>query len=266
MYKGVVMIFDTHAHYEDKKFEEDREFLLKSLTEHGVCSVVNVGSDLRTSKASIELAKKYPNVYAAIGVHPSETGGLSRQGMEWLKEASKEQKVVAIGEIGLDYYWEKEKEVQEQQREWFIRQLALARECNMPVIIHSRDAAEDTMKILKEDHRCFPNKKNPGVVHCYSYSSEMAKEYVEMGYYIGVGGVLTFKNARKLTETVEKIPLEALVVETDCPYMAPTPHRGSRNQSSYLSYVVERIAQIKGIGIEEVEQVTKENAERLYGL
>lgn len=260
------MIFDTHAHYEDKKFDKDRDFLLRSLKEQGIQSVVNVGSDLKTSKASIELAQKYSDVYAAIGVHPSETDGFSQQGMEWLKEALKEEKVVAIGEIGLDYYWDKEKDVQKVQRDWFIRQLALAREYELPVIIHSRDAAEDTMKILKEDNRCFSQRSNPGVIHCYSYSWEMAKEYVKMGYYIGVGGVITFKNAKKLTETVKKIPLESLVVETDCPYMAPTPHRGERNQSSYLSFVVEKIAQIKGIEVEEVERTTNENAKRLYHL
>lgn len=260
------MIFDTHAHYEDKKFDKDRDFLLRSLKEQRIQSVVNVGSDLKTSKASIELAQKYSDVYAAIGVHPSETDGFSQQGMEWLKEALKEEKVVAIGEIGLDYYWDKEKDVQKVQRDWFIRQLALAREYELPVIIHSRDAAEDTMKILKEDNRCFSQRSNPGVIHCYSYSWEMAKEYVKMGYYIGVGGVITFKNAKKLTETVKKIPLESLVVETDCPYMAPTPHRGERNQSSYLSFVVEKIAQIKGIEVEEVERTTNENAKRLYHL
>ena len=168
--------------------------------------------------------------------------------------------MVAIGEVGLDYYWDKESEVQKNQRVWFGRQLELARELGLPIIIHSRDAAADTMQVMKEHHA----EEIPGVIHCYSYSKELAQEFIKMGYYIGVGGVVTFKNAKKLVETVEAIPLERILLETDSPYMAPEPYRGKRNSSLYLPYVVEKIAQIKGVSTEEVERITEENARRLF--
>ena len=177
-------------------------------------------------------------------------------------EQTKHQKTVAVGEIGLDYYWDKEADVQKQQRYWFRRQLELAREKELPVIIHSRDAAEDTMDILQELHKQGLN--NPGVIHCYSYSPEMAHEFIKMGYYIGVGGVVTFKNAKKLVRTVEEIPMERILLETDCPYMAPEPHRGTRNDSRNIPYVIEKIAQIKGIDPKVVEETARENAFRLF--
>ena len=266
MCKGETMIFETHAHYEDKKFDEDREEMIHSLREDGIGTVVNVGSDLKTSEASIALAKKYPDVYAAVGVHPSDVDCLDEEGMNRLRQWASEEKVVAIGEFGLDYYWDKESDVQKNQRDWFRRQLLLAAEVDLPVIIHSRDAAEDTMKILKEFQESHREITQPGVIHCYSYSPEMAKEFIKMGYYIGVGGVVTFKNAKKLVETVKTIPLSKIVVETDCPYMAPEPHRGERNASRYLPYVIEKIGQIKEVSKEEVEQVTAENARKLYRL
>ena len=168
--------------------------------------------------------------------------------------------MVAVGEIGLDYYWDKEPEIQKQQRYWFAEQMKLAREVSLPVIIHSRDAAADTMEVMKSVHA----EEIPGVIHCYSYSKEMAQEFIKMGYYIGVGGVVTFKNAKKLKETVQEIPLERILLETDCPYMAPEPHRGERNDSSYIPFVIAKIAELKGITPEEVEQVTRANAERLF--
>lgn len=266
MRKGEMMIFETHAHYEDKKFDEDREELINSFAEDGIQTVVNVGSDLKTSEASIALAEEYPNIYAAIGVHPSDVDCLSEAGLDWLKQQTSREKVVAIGEIGLDYYWDKEEKVQKNQRDWFWRQLLLAAETNLPVIVHSRDAAEDTMRILKEFQKKYPDITQPGVIHCYSYSPEMAREFIKMGYYIGVGGVVTFKNAKKLVETVKTIPLNSIVVETDCPYMAPEPHRGERNASRYLPYVIEKIAQIKEVAPEEVEEKTAKNARTLYRL
>ncbi len=256
------MIFETHAHYDDDRFNEDRDILIPNLFNSNICNIINVGATLQGVADSIKLAEKYPLVYAAAGVHPSEIAELNEETFAWLKAQALHDKVVAIGEIGLDYYWDKEPEVQKSQRVWFARQMELARELQLPVIIHSRDAAEDTMKVMKEVHA----ETIPGVVHCYSYSPEMAKEFIKMGYYIGVGGVVTFKNARKLKETVEQIPLERILLETDAPYMAPEPHRGKRNESSYLTYVAAQIAELKDITAEEVERVTEENARKLFAV
>lgn len=254
------MIFDTHSHYDDEVFDDDREGLLKGLEEKGVGNVVTVGADIATSQKAIDLAETYEHVYAAIGVHPNEVGGMEEKDIQWLREHSSEEKVVAIGEIGLDYYW-KEPEP-ELQKIWFQEQIALAREVKLPIIFHSREAAEDTMRIIQDTkaYEC------GGVIHCYSYSKELAKEYVKMGYFIGVGGVVTFKNGRKLKETVEAIPMEHIVLETDCPYLAPEPNRGKRNDSSNLVYVAEEIARLKGMTAEEVIEITEKNARRLYRL
>lgn len=254
------MIFETHAHYDDERFAEDRDTLLASLPERGIGRIINVGSTLVSTKETLAIAQNYPYVYAAVGVHPSEIGDLNEETFAWLKEQTRQEKTVAVGEIGLDYYWDKEPEVQKAQRYWFKRQMELAREETLPVIIHSRDAAEDTMRLMQKIHA----EEIPGVIHCYSYSKEMALEFVKMGYRIGVGGVVSFKNARKLKETVEAVPMEAILLETDCPYMTPEPHRGTRNDSSNIPYVVNTIAQIKGISTDEVEQITWENAMRLF--
>ena len=256
------MIFETHAHYDDESFNDDREALIRSLPEKGIGRIINVGASIETTKTTLELAAKYDYIYAAVGVHPSDISGLNEETFAWLKEQTSLPKTVAIGEIGLDYYWDKEADVQKQQRYWFRRQLELARGKELPVIIHSRDAAEDTMDILQELHKQGLN--NPGVIHCYSYSPEMAHEFIKMGYYIGVGGVVTFKNAKKLVRTVEEIPMERILLETDCPYMAPEPHRGTRNDSRNIPYVIEKIAQIKGIDSKVVEETARENAFRLF--
>lgn len=256
------MIFETHAHYDDARFDEDRDVLLQSLPEKGIGIVINSGATLESTKKTIELAERYPHVYAAVGIHPSEVKDLSEEYFEWMREKAGWKKTVAIGEIGLDYYWDKEPEVQERQRYWFARQIQLAKDANLPIIIHSRDAAQDTLKVMQQAHA----ETQSGVIHCYSYSKEMAREFLEMGYYIGVGGVVTFKNAKKLVETVSVIPLERILLETDCPYMAPEPHRGKRNSSLYLPYVRDKIAEIKGITPQEVERVTEHNARRLFGL
>lgn len=254
------MIFDTHSHYDDEAFDADRHELLSSMSEKGVGWLVNVGADMASSRGAIALAEKYDFMYASLGVHPSETETLMETDMDWLREHASHKKVVAIGEIGLDYHWPEPSP--DTQKQWFYRQIALAKEVVLPVIIHSRDAAAETMQILTETkaYDC------GGVIHCYSYSPEMAKEYVDMGFYIGVGGVVTFKNAKKLKRTVEEIPLEKLVLETDCPYMAPEPHRGARNDSSMLRYVAEKVAELKGITSEEVIRVTTENAAEMYRL
>ncbi len=254
------MIFETHAHYDDEKFDGDREELIAELREAGIGHVINVGASIESTKTTLELVKKHDFMYAAAGVHPSDVDGLNEETFAWLAEQTRLDKTVAVGEIGLDYYWDKEPEVQKNQRIWFQKQMELARKADLPVIIHSRDAAGDTMRIMKEVHA----EEIPGVIHCYSYSPEMAKEFVKMGYYIGVGGVVTFKNAKKLVQTVQEIPIERILLETDCPYMAPEPHRGTRNSSLNLPYVAAKIAELKGISAEEVISITEQNAYRLF--
>lgn len=255
-----MMIFDTHAHYDDDRFAPDRGELLSGMNGNGIGRIINVGASFEGCKNSLTLAQEHDFIYAALGVHPSDIADLTEESCEWIRQHLSEPKVVAVGEIGLDYYWDKEQEVQARQREWFRYQLQLAKESALPVSIHSREAAADTMEIMKEAAA----DGIPGVIHCYSYSKEQALEYVDMGYYIGVGGVVTFKNARKLKETVEAIPLERILLETDCPYMAPEPNRGKRNSSLYLTYVADAIAGLKGVTPEEVKTVTYENALRLF--
>ena len=253
------MIIDTHAHYDDEQFDTDREELLDSMEAGGIGLIVNAGSTVESWDKIVRLTERYPFLYGAIGVHPDEAGSLDEEKFSRMSDLLDLDKIVAVGEIGLDYYWDKEKH--DIQKKWFVRQLDLARQKNMPVIIHSREAAADTMEVMKEY-----GKGLKGVIHCYSYSAEMAKEYVKMGYYIGVGGVVTFKNARKLKETVREIPLTSIVLETDCPYLAPVPYRGKRNSSLYLPYVAEEIAALKQVSFEEVVSQTERNARDLYGL
>ena len=255
-----IMIFETHSHYDDDRFNDDRETLLSSMPEKGIERIINVGTSVASVKTTLALAEKYDFIYAAAGVHPSEIQDLNEEAYQWLREQALREKTVAIGEIGLDYAWEKEPDGQERQRYWMKRQLELAHETGLPVIIHSRDAAADTLAVMREANA----ETIPGVIHCYSYSGELAQEFIKMGYYIGVGGVVTFKNAKKLKETVEMIPLERILLETDCPYMAPEPHRGERNDSSNLPFVVAKIAELKGITPEEVERITGENARKLF--
>lgn len=255
------MIFDTHAHYDDEKFDSDRAELLSVIKQKNVDRIINVGASFRGCKESLKLAEQYDFIYAALGIHPEELDDLTNENLVWLSENLAHDRVVALGEIGLDYYWCKEEPDQSKQKEFFIKQLEIAQDTDIPVIIHSRDAAEDTMSILKEYRG-----KRPTVIHCYSYSREIAQEYLKLGYYIGVGGVVTFKNARKLVETVEAIPIEKILIETDSPYMAPTPHRGERNDSSLLKFVIEKISEIKNLSIEEVESITYQNALDFYRL
>ena len=255
-----MLIFESHAHYDDRQFDPDREELLSSMEENGIGKIINVGSDLAACKRTLDLMRQYPFVFGALGIHPSDIGDLSEESYEWIKSSAVLPKIVAIGEIGLDYYWEKAPEVQSRQRYWFCRQMELARELALPVIIHSRDAAEDTLTLMKGIHA----EQIPGVIHCFSYSPEMAEEYVKMGYYIGIGGVVTFKNSRKLKETAAHIPLERILLETDCPYLSPEPNRGKRNSSLNLPYVAKEIAALRGITEEEVIKATYENAMRLF--
>lgn len=252
------MIFETHAHYDDEAFDDDRDTLLSSMQEHGIGLIVNVGASLKSTTASILLAEKYPFVYAAAGVHPNETAELNEESFAGLREQCSHRKVVAVGEIGLDYYWDEPSH--EIQKMWFARQLELARQIRKPVIIHSRDAAKDTFDMMTA-HKA---GEIGGVVHCFSYSAEMAQEYVKMGFYIGVGGVVTFKNGRKLKEVVEAIPMEKILLETDSPYLSPEPNRGKRNSSLNIPYIAQTIAEIKGIPYDEVIAVTEANARRMY--
>lgn len=252
------MIFESHAHYDDEAFDEDRESLLLALAGHGIDRVINVGASLAGCRATLELMEKYPFVYGAMGVHPSETAELSEEGIAWLREQCSCDKVVAVGEIGLDYYWKEPEEA--VQKRWFERQLELAREVALPVIIHSRDAAKDTLDMMRALHA----EEMGGVVHCYSYTKELAREYLNMDFYFGIGGVITFKNAKKLKEAVDYIPLDKILLETDSPYLAPEPNRGKRNSSLNLPYIAQAVAELKGVSREEVEEATSRNAERLF--
>lgn len=252
------MIFDSHAHYDDGAFDADREEILSQCINQGIGHIVNVSSSLESVKTTLSLAEKYPFIYAAVGIHPDEAGQLNEESFAWLKEQCRNPKTVAVGEIGLDYYWDKENH--ETQKYWFERQIELAKELELPIIVHSREACADTLEQIRKAH----TEKLKGVIHCFSYSPEVAQEYVEMGYYIGVGGVVTFKNARKLKEVVDVLPVERILLETDCPYLAPVPNRGKRNSSLNLPYVAAAVAELKGMTPEEIIRITDENARNLY--
>ena len=261
-------IFETHAHYDDEWYDEDRKELLSRLLDTDISFITNIGADIETSKNSVKLSDEFERVLAAVGVHPDNIGCMEalpeKEGIEILRNLAKHPKVVAIGEIGLDYFErepeEKNKTVRERQKYWFLEQLKLAKELNKPVVIHSRDAAEDTYNVLKDFGY------NKGVIHCYSYSPEMAERFVKLGFYIGIGGVVTFKNAKKTKETVKRIGLENIVLETDSPYLAPVPFRGKRNDSGNIKYIVEEIAGLLGISKEKVIETTFNNAVKLYEL
>lgn len=254
-------IFDSHAHYNDRAFAEDRAQLIASLSFQHVDAVCEIGFDRESSAAAVRLAEQNTGdteFYAAVGIHPEEAGKAREEDLKELRALAAHPKVVALGEIGLDYYWpEPERDIQQL---WFRRQIQLGQELGLPLIIHSREAAKDTYDILKE----MDGARNGGIIHCFSYSEEMAMQFVRMGMHIGIGGVLSFKNAKKLREAAAAIPIECIVLETDCPYMAPEPKRGSRNDSSNLIYVAERLAEIKGISVEEVIRITAENARNVY--
>lgn len=250
-------IFDTHAHYDSDSFDEDRENVIKELKENGVIGVLNCGSDLYGLRKSVELAKEFDMFYAAVGIHPENADEFNEDVVKEIKEFVKNEKVKAIGEIGLDYYWE-ENPPREVQKEVFRAQMKLADELNFPVVIHDRDAHKDTLEIMKE----FPNVI--GVVHCFSGSVEFAKECIKLGYYIGFTGVLTFKNAKKLVDVCREMPAERMLVETDCPFMAPVPFRGKRNKSDYIEYIIDKMSEIRGISGEEMNEILLNNKKRLF--
>ena len=257
------MIFDTHAHYDDDAFDIDREELLASMEAGGIGTIVNSCASIDGLDNTIALMEKYPFIYGAVGVHPDDAGEMTEEVLGKISRMADHEKAVAIGEIGLDYYWHKEKEEHLIQQKWFRAQMDLAREKKMPFIIHSREAAEDTLTIVKE---YMQGGMYGGIIHCFSYSKEIAAEYLKMGLYFGIGGVVTFENAKKLKEVVKYAPLSQLVLETDCPYLAPKPNRGKRNSSLNLPYVARMIAELKGVTPEEVIAVTEENAKKIFGI
>lgn len=254
---GNAYIFDSHAHYDDKRFDDNRDETLAKMPENNVCGIINCGTDISTSEFSIGLAQKYPFVFAAIGYHPESVDDNTVFEKEKLIELADNKKVVAVGEIGLDYYWDTT--FKASQIDFFKKQLELARELNLPVIIHDRDAHGDTLEIVKQ-------YKPKGVLHCFSGSIEMAREIIKMGMYIGVGGVVTFKNSKKLTEIVKEIPLERILLETDAPYLSPEPYRGKTNNSAYIKFVAEKIAVIKNLTTDEVLSVTTKNVKTLFNI
>ena len=250
-------IFDTHSHYDDKQFDADRSELFQSLTENGVCGIVSCGCDIETTEFNKNLSEAYDFLYFAAGFHPECLEGSDIAELEKIKEYAQHKKCVAIGEIGLDYHWMSSSK--EKQKDFFISQIELAKELDLPVIVHDREAHGDTLDILKET-------KPKGVVHCFSGSKEMANEIIRLGMYIGLNGVVTFKNARKSLEVVKEIPLERLVLETDCPYLAPEPMRGKRNNSSLIPYIAEKLANELDMDAQLLLDITSENAKRLYNL
>ena len=253
------MLFDTHAHYDDQRFDGDRDALLRSLPGKNVGLIVNPGCDLPSSRMAVDMAQKYDFLYAAVGIHPENCAGFVPEQIDALRRLAAEPRVVAIGEIGLDYYWA-ENPPRELQQEVLRRQLQLAEELSLPVIIHDRDAHADTLSIVQE----FPRVR--GVFHCFAGSAEMARELLKMGWMLSFNGAVTFKNARKAPEVIAAVPMEKLMIETDAPYLTPVPHRGERNDSSYVRFVAEKIAQIKGLPSEEVERITWENGRRFFGI
>ena len=254
------MIFETHSHYDDEAYNEDRHELLESMKDSNIGYIINVAASLQSVVTTMELAGKYSFVYGALGIHPEDIINLTDEKLKCIEQEAHNEKCVAIGEIGLDYHYpEPGRDI---QKKWFEEQLRMAKRVDKPVIIHSREACADTMEILNKPEMADIR----GVMHCYSYTVETAKELLKKDYYFGIGGVVTFSNAKKLAEAVEYIPMDHILLETDCPYLAPTPHRGERNSSLYIPLVAEKIAQIKGISSEEVIEITCNNAKKLFGI
>lgn len=257
------MYIDSHAHYDSPVYDNDRDRLFKSFRDGGIDAVINAASDMNASYKGIELADKYNFLFAAVGVHPHEVKDMQEDNIEELKQLSQNKKAVAIGEIGLDYYYDHSP--RDKQLYWFNRQLELAAEVDLPVIIHSRDAAGECYEIIKKHYKSSKGKLR-GVIHCYSGSVEMALDYVKMGFYIGVGGVVTFKNAKTLPEVVKTVPLDRILLETDAPYLSPEPVRGKKNDSLNLGYIAHKISNITEIPLNEVAKCTSCNVMSLFDL
>ncbi|MDO5713335.1 MAG: TatD family hydrolase [Tissierellia bacterium] len=255
-------MIDSHVHLDDRRFKRDRDFLIRSLEKNGVDYVVNIGVDLRSSKDSVLLSKKYDNVYATIGVHPHEAKNYTQEVEDGLRHLAKEEKVVAFGEIGLDFYYDNSP--RDIQIEVFETQLELAEELGLPIVIHSREAAKPTFDRIKAHIEKYPNSKF--LIHCYSGSVEMMKDYTDLGCYIALGGVVTFQNAKVPKEVAKQVPLDKLILETDSPYLTPDPFRGRRNEPMYVKFVAEKIAKIKGISVGELVEHTDKNTNTFYGI
>ena len=253
-------IIDSHAHYDDESFDEDREEVFKQITENGVIGILNCASSYNSLKATDELSRKYDYIYGALGIHPENAYEMKEDTLEEIRKYINENpKIVAIGEIGLDYYWD-ENPPKDVQKDVFRKHMNLAKELGLPVVIHDREAHQDTLEIIKE----FPEVK--GVVHCFSGSVEFAKECLKLGYYIGFTGVVTFKNAKKVLEVAKEIPLDRILVETDCPFMSPEPNRGNRNKSDYIEHIINKIAEIKEIDPYEANMQFNNNFFRLINM
>ncbi|NLY44426.1 MAG: TatD family hydrolase [Tissierella sp.] len=255
------MFIDSHSHLDDDRFNEDRDILIKSLKENKVDIAINVGADLETSINSVKLADQYDNIYAVVGVHPHSASEVTEDTLNQFREMAKNKKVVAIGEIGLDFYYDNSP--RDLQRKWFKEQLELAKELDLPVVIHSRDATKETFDTIKEAQ---DGGTLRGVMHCFSGSVEMAMEYIKLGFYISLAGPVTFKNSRVSREVAEAVPLDKLLIETDCPYLTPEPYRGKRNEPMYVKYVAGKIAEIKDISVEELAKATSTNTRELFGI
>lgn len=254
------MLIDSHAHLDDERFDEDRDLVIKSLKDNGIDLVINVGADLQTSINSVDLAEKYDNIYAAVGVHPHSAKEMDENTIQVFKELAKKDKVIAIGEIGLDYYYDNSP--RDVQRKWFIEQIKLAKELNLPIIIHTRDAAKETFDILKEAQ----DGSLRALLHCYSGSIEMALDYIKLGFYISLGGPVTFKSANIPKEVAQAVPLDKLIIETDSPYLTPEPYRGKRNEPKHVKHVAETISELRGISFEELVSATSKNTKELFGI
>ena len=254
------MFIDSHTHLDDERFDSDRDLVIKNLKANGIDLVVNIGADIASSISTMNLAKTHENIYAAVGVHPHSVSELVGVGLDEIENLARQDKAVAIGEIGLDYYYENSPK--NLQKEYFIEQIRLAKKLDLPIVIHSREAVKDTLDIIKSEK----SSNLRGVMHCFSSSVEIAKEYIKLGFYIAIGGVVTFKNARVTKEVAQFIPLENLLIETDCPYLAPEPFRGKRNEPKYIKHTAEEIAKIKEIDLEEIAYSTSANAKKLFGI
>lgn len=254
------MLFDTHAHLDDQKYDADREAMLGRARDAGVGLILNVGYDLASSQRSIDLAEQYDFVYAAVGVHPHDAKTVDEAALEQLRQMAKHPKVVALGEIGLDYYYDNSP--REVQRQVFQQQVELATQLQLPIIVHDRDAHGDVMQTLRDNS----SQLSSGVLHCFSGSYEMAMECIRLGLYVSFAGPVTFKNAVKLKEIATKVPLDRMLIETDAPYLTPEPYRGKRNESAYVAQVAEVIANLRGMSVAELAQQTKENGQRLFGI
>lgn len=253
-----MILFDTHAHYDDRRFDKDRDALLASMPQQGVGYICNIGCDMPTSQQSIALAEAHDHVYAVVGIHPHNAQDAQPEDFETLRQMTQHPKVLALGEMGLDYHYDFSP--RDVQRKVFVRQMELAGELNIPVVIHEREACQDVLEVVRQYPVC------RGVYHCYSGSAETARELVKLGYYLGFNGVITFDNARRSHEVIRSVPLERLLLETDCPYLTPVPHRGKRNDSGLMKYSLQKMAELRGLTPEEMARITTENALRFYGL